>query len=1028
LIAPKGKGFFMSQFRTSSRRPWTAAANFLNGAGHRPAEPWRGQAVLRLETLESILAPNLFSLVAGILPTLTSLASVGMTALENYADESLPVDYGPLGTVSSRTDDLESAPANVPTPVVETADTATTGVQSGSETAGTVAQDSESTRSSPNYLDETATDRVFTEPLNLAELSTPLPDHLILPDGLNTDWSSDAPHTGASAGWSAGSASGEGSTPLQSAASTPGYTPAAEPPTPALQTADSGSLVRLAAASPTPQAPNAVSAAPTAPMDASAPLQALAQQGLRFETNEGQIDTHYNFVAHGPAYDVALNSTDAVLAQGPQAGAAPVSLDMHLVGGNPTAAATSAQALPGVTNYFGGPGDTFTGIVSYAQAGFHDVYAGVDVVYHTNPGTQQLEYDFVVAPNADAGQVTLAFRGADQVSLGARGDLVLHTTGGDLVQQAPVAYQEIGGVRHDVASRFTLDSAGQVHFALGAYDHGRALTIDPAYVYSSYLGGAGTDQANAVAVNPMVLNGAERVFVVGSTTSAKFRPNDPNNTPAINPTLIPVNGNFANAAFAIEIDPTKNNNPVYLDYFGGNKVQVATAVAVDSQSNAYITGYTSSTQGFPVTVPGQQGTNPGFQVQHGGQPLNLNLDAFAIFLSANGNQTYGTYLGGPNDDAGYGIALDNNGSVYIAGATASASFNNHVPDANFGAGVPGRSNDGFVAQLTVAGALTSLVYLGGTGTDQLNAVAAGPGGNVFVAGTTNSTDLLNGIKPANVPFQSALAPAAGGGNANDAFVADLVYNANQIAPAVTYDTYFGGDGNDQALGITVDPVAGDAYVVGNTTSSAGLLGAGWGAGGANPVIIQPTVLGATGGQDAWVAKFDSKGNANGAKPYFVYIAGTGTDSATGVALAPNNNATPYLDVTGTTNSPDNNAGKFPATQGVGKLQNFNQGNNNTASDAYLAQLDPFAVNLGNPNPAGSILALSYVGGSDNDSGAGVAHDPWPNTIGNAWVTGSTVSTDFRPANIQGLQLVSGGNTDGFLVAVTGPPAPKPGGV
>ena len=99
-----------------------------------------------------------------------------------------------------------------------------------------------------------------------------------------------------------------------------------------------------------------------------------------------------------------------------------------------------------------------------------------------------------------------------------------------------------------------------------------------------------------------------------------------------------------------------------------------TGMAVDSQNNAYVTGYTSSTQGFPVTVPGQQGTNPGFQQQHGGQPQNLNLDAFAIFLDGRGNQTYGSYLGGPNDDAGYGIALDNNGSVYIAGATASFLF------------------------------------------------------------------------------------------------------------------------------------------------------------------------------------------------------------------------------------------------------------------------------------------------------------------------------------------------------------------
>jgi len=311
----------------------------------------------------------------------------------------------------------------------------------------------------------------------------------------------------------------------------------------------------------------------------------------------------------------------------------------------------------------------------------------------------------------------------------------------------------------------------------------------------------------------------------------------------------------------------------------------------------------------------------------------------------------------------------------------------------------------------------SLVYLGGGGTDQINAIATGQGGNVYVAGTTTSNNLLQGVNRAQPSFQTALAPAAGGGAASDAVVADLAYNAGQPTPAVTYETYFGGDGIDQALGIAVDPVAGDAYVVGATTSSVGPGGAGWGAGGAQPVIMQPTVLGAVGGQDAWVAKFDANGAPNGANPFFVYIAGTGDDSANALALAPNNNATPYLYVAGTTTSADDNVGQFPATQGPAKLQNFNQGGANNAQDAFLACLDPFAAASGNANPANPLLALSYIGGSNVESGAGVAFDPWANNLGNAWVVGSTASNDFRVGNVGGLQVVSGGGTDGFLVSV-----------
>src|SRR5262249_37089038 len=142
---------------------------------------------------------------------------------------------------------------------------------------------------------------------------------------------------------------------------------------------------------------------------------------------------------------------------------------------------------------------------------------GVDLVYRTNPATHQLEYDFNVAAGTDAGRIVLGFDGVQGVSLDAQGELVLHAAGGDIVQQAPVAYQDINGVRQYVASRFTLDAAGNVRFALGDYDHGHALTIDPSWVYISYLGGgkdaaprtgivdvsAFSDIANAVAFSPL---------------------------------------------------------------------------------------------------------------------------------------------------------------------------------------------------------------------------------------------------------------------------------------------------------------------------------------------------------------------------------------------------------------------------------------------------------------------------------------------------------------------------------------------
>jgi hypothetical protein len=1018
-------------------RSWVVAA--------RRSRQFGAYGPLRLEPLEAILAPNLFGLVAGVIPGFTAMGYAVVAALENDAATSVNIDYdsglstyhtGVIATVASDATASWDGDSISTGAIQPDTDAAKRDVEVSTSVADREPSEPAVPASDPDApTPSMPADSVFTDPLNLPDLNAVLPTHFHYSNGLNAEEPAFAKLAGASAGWSA-SAGSPASTempawsPISLTAPALAETGVASVP----QAADMTALTRMAGVmTNSTAAPASPTTSPPASFEQDAALQTLAQQGLRFEANQGQYDSHYSFVAHGATFGIALNSTNAtLLLSGTSPDAGPVELNMHLVGANPSSTAVGEQALPGITNYFGGPGATYTGVVSYAQAAFHNVYAGVDVVYQSNTDTHQLEYNFVVAPHADPGQVALAFSGADQLALDGQGDLVLRTSGGDILQHAPVAFQEIGGARHAVASRFIIDAGNQVHFALGNYDHSHALTIDPTYVYSSYLGGANNDQANAVAVNPVIQNGQERVFVVGSTSSPTFRPNDPGNSAPIKPTLFPGNGNFANAAFAIEVDPTNNNRPIYLDYFGGNRVQVATGVTVDANNNAYLTGYTTSDKGFAVTPGGQPGTLPAWQVAHGGPCASFN--AFAIYLDANGNQTYGTFLGGAGDDFGYGIALDNNGSVYVAGSTASATFNvNKAPDAVIGPATPGQSTAGFIARLSAAtGAVNSLVYLGGTGTDQINAIATGPGGNVYVAGTTTSNNLLQGVNPSTASFQTALATPAvgnplpvGGGNAfafgggigSNAFVADLVYNAGKPTPAVTYETYFGGDGIDQALGIAVDPVAGDAYVVGSTTSSVGPGGAGWGAGGNQPVIVQPTVLGAVGGQDAWVAKFDNKGMPNGANPYFVYIAGTGTDTATGIALAPNNNATPYIYVTGTTTSADDNVGQFPATQGPAKLQNFNQGGPNNAQDAFLARLDPFAKLNGNLNPAGSILALSYIGGSNLDSGAGVAFDPWANNLGNAWVVGSTSSNDFRVGNVGGLQVAAGGGTDGFLVSV-----------
>src|SRR5207253_1952615 len=106
---------------------------------------------------------------------------------------------------------------------------------------------------------------------------------------------------------------------------------------------------------------------------------------------------------------------------------------------------------------------------------------------------------------------TLAIQGAESLGLDPQGNLVLHTSGGDLEQHVPAAYQEINGLRHDVSVQYLRKGADEVGFTIGAYDPSQPLVIDPVLVYSTYLGGARGANPGGIAVDA-----AGNVYVAGA--------------------------------------------------------------------------------------------------------------------------------------------------------------------------------------------------------------------------------------------------------------------------------------------------------------------------------------------------------------------------------------------------------------------------------------------------------------------------------------------------------------------------------
>ena len=684
---------------------------------------------------------------------------------------------------------------------------------------------------------------------------------------------------------------------------------------------------------------------------------AYGQLPLSFEANQGQTDAHVNFLSRGAGYALFLTPDEAALrlqqpvASGTAAAqAAPEAvLRMQLVGANATPRVVGRDQLPGTSNYFIGndPSRWHTDIPNYAQVEEQGVYPGVDLVYYGNQ--RQLEYDFTVAPGADPGVIRLAISGAESMTLDAQGNLVLHTAGGDVVEQAPVLYQEADGGRQAVSGHFVLEGDGQVGFAVGAYNPSKPLIIDPVLSYSTYLGGSGND---AVVGSGIAVDSAGNAYVTGDTVSTNF--------PTANP-LQPATGG-GDDAFVAKLNAS-GTALVYSTYLGGSGDDAGSDIAVDSAGNAYVTGYTRSTN-FPTANP--------LQPTFGG-----DRDAFVAKLNASGTAlVYSTYLGGIASDVGSGIAVDSAGNAYVTGDTVSTNF----PTANpLQPASGGGLTDAFVAKLNATGtALVYSTYLGGSASDAGLDIAVDSAGNAYVTGNTSST---------NFPTANPLQPASGGGT--DAFVAKL----NAAGTALVYSTYLGGSASDAGLDIAVDS-AGNAYVTGDTSST-------------NFPTANPLQPASGGGTDAFVAKLNAAGTA---LVYSTYLGGSGNDVGSGIAVDSAGNA--Y--VTGNTVSTN-----FPTAN---PLQPASGG----GTDAFVAKLNAAGTALvystyfgGSASDAGRDIAVdsagnAYVTGNTSSTNFPTANPLQPVTGGGT----DAFVAKIAPVSTTTTALSSSSNPSVFGQAVT----------
>src|SRR5205809_625279 len=248
-------------------------------------------------------------------------------------------------------------------------------------------------------------------------------------------------------------------------------------------------------------------------------LETYGKLPLSFEANDGKVDPQVKFLSRGRGYTLFLTSTEAVLvlregesvrsvAGGPPSAKREKSkavrgseLRMRLGGASYAPAVAGVGEVPGKSSYFVGndPEKWRANVPTYAKVEYRDVYPGVNLVYYGNQ--RQLEHDFVVSPGADPKAITLAFDGVDGVAIDGLGDLVLRADRSEVRLRKPVVYQDHDGQRAVIPTRYVLKAERQVAFEVAAYDATKPLIIDPVLAYSTYLGGTGIDDGNAIAVD-----------------------------------------------------------------------------------------------------------------------------------------------------------------------------------------------------------------------------------------------------------------------------------------------------------------------------------------------------------------------------------------------------------------------------------------------------------------------------------------------------------------------------------------------
>jgi hypothetical protein len=521
---------------------------------------------------------------------------------------------------------------------------------------------------------------------------------------------------------------------------------------------------------------------------AQAPSNLFQHIPVSFEENRGQFADDSRFLIHATNARINMKATQLEIYRTPKLPDTKAKqlnneppLVMSFVNANSKAVAAPSEESPRKSHYIFNDGGQMPKVITakhFRSVRVANLYPGIDAVYYDKAG--EVEYDLIVQPNADPKQVRLHFGGA-ATAIDANGNINISAEGETVIHRSPVVYQGEAKSKSSVASRYVRNRDGTFGIELGKRDASKLLTIDPVISFATHLL-ANSNSTNLSLISDITSDAAGRPLVVGRADLSDFPLKNNLLPPPTDVTFLGFVTRFNRGGTDIEFSTfvaTGSTNFVRLDDAGNIYVaaQANTKTGIvpaglnaykstgtgayifklspngDAMLGASYLGATDTVTGFAVSSSGAVAisgnlaggaiaASPGAWLASGG--------AFVAKLQATLSATdFITYA----PEAGT-VALDANGSVYVGGGTASATY--PVTAGAFQT-VKKDNQDVFVTKLSSSGGLLLSTFIGSnkggdcySGDDWATSLVVGNDGGVYVAGHTMGID-----PPGTSPFTSS---------------------------------------------------------------------------------------------------------------------------------------------------------------------------------------------------------------------------------------------------------------------------------